>query len=48
MKMDDYIAIDESDNRAHNRDKIPQSGDLLSFFFEKVVIHNDFGTINIS
>jgi hypothetical protein len=48
MKMDDYIAIDESDNRAHNCDNIAQSSDFLSVFFEKVVIHNDFGKINIS
>jgi hypothetical protein len=48
MKMDDFIAIDRPDNRALNRDKIAKSGDFLSVFFEKVVIHNDFGTINIS
>ena len=48
MKIDDFIAIFEPINCALNRDKIAKSDDFLPVFFEKVVIHNDFGKIIIS
>jgi hypothetical protein len=48
MKMDDLSRSPWPINRALYRDKIAKSGDFLSVFFEKVVIHKDFGTINIS
>jgi len=48
MKIDDLSRFAMPINRALNRDKIAKIDDFYQFFFEKVVIHNDFDKITVS